>query len=262
MLKRWLQKAQEVADRHLPAEIVEGGRRLAERVLEHTPEAVRATVRPWLEGEEGEAGEAGAGATGAAPGDARREFEEQSRDPKVIVFGYPEESATQRVWALFAAEGIEIRRMNLHQQPDAARQIAGVTGVMVPPYVYIHGRFWGGEGEIVSLQASGDLRAIVDNRLDEVSDEGRRIGKVREEFDEAMTAENIAARLRLGHIVAMEDLDCWLEGDPAGEAAKIFYDGQARPVSDLEAIARDLAGRVERGEIEARWRFEPAVSTH
>ena len=260
MLKRWLQKAQEVADRHLPPEIVEGGRRLAERVLEHTPEAVRATVRPWLEGEA--EGEEGASATGADPGEARREFEEQSRDPKVIVFGYPEESATQRVWALFAAEGIEIRRMNLHQQPDAARQIAGVTGVMVPPYVFIHGRFWGSEGEIVSLQALGDLRAVVENRLEEVSDEGRRIGKVREDFDEAMTAENIAARLRLGHIVAMEDLDCWLEGDPASEGARIFYEGQARPVHDLEAIARDLAGRIYLGEVKARWRFEPAVSTH
>ena len=34
MLKRWLQKAQEIADRHLPEELVEGGRRLRERVLE------------------------------------------------------------------------------------------------------------------------------------------------------------------------------------------------------------------------------------
>lgn len=259
MLKRWLQKAQEAAQRHLSPEFVEGATRLAERVLEHTPEAVKATVRPWIE----EGDEAGEGRR--APESAKeawREVEEQGHDPKVIVFGYPEESATQRVWALFAAEGIDIRRMNLHQQPDAARQIAGVTGVMVPPYVYIHGRFWGSEGEIVSLQALGDLRAVIEGRLGDVSPEGRRIGKIREDFDEAMSAENIAARLRLGHIVAMEDLDCWCEGDPSSADAKVFYEGHVRPIGDLEAIAREIAGRVERGEVEARWLFEPAVSTH
>jgi glutaredoxin-related protein len=256
MLKRWLQKAQEAADRHLPAEVVEGGRRLAERVLERAPEAVRATVQPWLDG----AVEADVEAA-PAPQEVRREFEEESRAPKVIVFGYPEEAATQRVWALFAAEGIEIRRMNLHQQPEAARQIAGLTGVMVPPYVYIHGRFWGGEGEVLSLKEMGDLGAVIENRMEDVSAEGRRIGKVRDEFDEAMTPANIAARLRQGHIIAMEDLDCWCEAEPGG-GLRIFYEGHVHPLSELEAIAAQIAGRVERGEVEARWLFEPAVSTH
>jgi glutaredoxin len=51
------------------------------------------------------------------------------------------------------------RRQNLHQQPREALQIASMTGVMVPPYVYIHGRFWGGEGEMESLLALGELAA-------------------------------------------------------------------------------------------------------
>lgn len=281
MLKRWLQKAQEIADRHLPEELVEGGRRLRERVLEQAPERVRSAVRPWLGGDvepEREAAEhgddaAGGGApaaptsahgedAGAPTGPVRREIDESNTGPKVVVFGYPEDPVTQRVWAIFADAAIDIRRMNLHQQPEAARQIAGLTGVMVAPYVYIRGRFWGSEGEIVSLRATGDLAAIVDGRMDEISDEARRIGNIRREYDDAMTPENIVYRLRAGHIVAMGDLDCWREVDATSGEERVIYEGMPRPGSDLEAIAADIAARVDAGEIEARWLFEPEVAIH
>lgn len=277
MLKRWLQKAQEIADRHLPEELVEGGRRLRERVLEAAPERVRSAARPWLGGDvEREQDDHADDAGGTAPahsaspltGDAdaptgpvRREIDESNTGPKVVVFGYPEDPVTQRVWAIFADAGIDIRRMNLHQQPENARQIAGLTGVMVAPYVYIHGRFWGSEGEIVSLRATGDLAAIVDGRLEELSDEARRIGKIRREFDDAMTADNIVLRLRQGHIVAMGDLDCWREVDASGEE-RVIYQGVPRAGEDLPAIAAEIAAQVEAGEVEARWLFEPEVAIH
>ncbi|MEZ4454447.1 MAG: hypothetical protein R3B09_33655 [Nannocystaceae bacterium] len=276
MLKRWLQKAQEIADRHLPEELVEGGRRLRERVLEAAPERVRNAARPWLGGDvepsteaEVEGGSAPAHAASplvddaeAPSGPVRREIDESNTGPKVVVFGYPEDPVTQRVWALFADAGIDIRRMNLHQQPEAARQIAGLTGVMFPPYVYIRGRFWGSEGEIVSLRATGDLAAVVDGRLEEISDEARRIGKVRQEFDDAMTADNIVVRLRHGHIVAMGDLDCWREVDAASGEERVIYQGVPRPGADLPAIAAEIEAAVEAGEVEARWLFEPEVAIH
>lgn len=128
--------------------------------------------------------------------------------------------------------------------------------------MYIRGRFWGSEGEIVSLRATGDLAHVVAGRMDAISDEARRIGKIQREFDEAMTAENIAARLRLGHIVAMDDLDCWCEVDPASAEERVFYEGSPRPLADLPAIAAEIAARVEAGEVSARWLFEPEVSLH
>src|SRR5690606_17165355 len=117
-----------------------------------------------------------------------------------VVFGYPGDPATDRLAALLTADGVPFRRMNLHDQPQAARQIAAVTGVMAPPYVYIRGRFWGGEGEIEGLRAIGELAQVIAGELDGLSEEARRIGKLREEFDDGLSAENIAFRLRRGHI--------------------------------------------------------------
>ncbi|MCA9660785.1 MAG: hypothetical protein KC486_20755 [Myxococcales bacterium] len=256
MLKRWLEKAQKIADRHLPEEVREGGKRLAERVLERAPERLRDAARPLFADAEG-----AAAAPEPSARDVRREIDEDKTEPGVVVFGYPEDPATQRVWALLDEQGVETRRMDLHQQPAAARQIAGVTGVMVPPYVFIKGRFWGGEGEVVSLIELGDLARVVAGDLAAISDEARRIGKIVEEFDDAMSAENIVKRLRLGHIVAMEDLDCWCEKDPESGALRVIYEGVPRPIGDLEAIAEEIARLVEAEEIEARWLLEPEVST-
>ena len=175
---------------------------------------------------------------------------------RVVLFGYPEDDATNRVAALFTAAGVVFRRQNLHQQPREAQQIASMTGVMVPPYVYIHGRFWGGEGEMESLLALGELQRIIDNRLDELSPEARRIGKLRESFDDVLSVDNILHRLRRGHILSVDGLDCWFE---AGAVPRFFYDGAPRPVDEMPAIAAEIARRGESGDCETRWLFEPSV---
>lgn len=262
MLKDLWRKAQEAAERHLPDSVREGGRKLAEQVLERAPASLQSRARALLQQTEAEAPEAPvepaiAGAESAAPA-AAPEVDEREQG-SVVVFGYPEDAATDRVAALLAAEGVEHRRMNLHQQPQAAKQIAAVTGVMSPPYVYIRGRFWGGEGEIESLRGLGELHAVVAGRLAELSDEARRIGKLREEFDDALSADNILLRLRRGHILSVDDLDCWYETGPDGQA-RFYYEGAPRPVEDMEAVAREIAGRAEAEGLTAQWRFEPAVS--
>ncbi len=255
MFKRLVQKAQKIADRHLPEEVREGGKRIAERVLERAPLRLRNAAETLFADDGSDLQSSPSAAS------VRREIDEDVSEPKVVVFGHPEESATQRVWELLDGQDVPHRRMNLHDQPAAARQIAGLTGVMVPPYVYVRGRYWGGEGEIISLIEVGDLAAVVAGDLDSISAESRRIGKLHEEFDDSMSAANICERLRLGHIVATHDLDCWCEPDPKTGEMRIIYEGGPRPMEDLEAIAEEIAAQVDDGEIEAHWLLEPEIST-
>ena len=261
MLKRWLEKAQEIADRHLPEEVRAEGKRIAERVLEHTPDRLKNAAEALFAEHEGESSGSTGSTVAESSASVRREIDEDKTEPKVVVFGYPEDPTTQRVWDLLDSQGVANRRMDLHEQPTAARQIASLTGVMVPPYVYISGRYWGGEGEIVSLIAMGDLATIIAGDLSSISDDARRIGGLHEVFDDAMTAENIIARLRLGHIVAMEDLDCWCEPNPDTGENRVIYEGTPRSIDEIESVAAEIARLVDEGEIEARWLLEPEVST-
>ena len=237
------------------------GKRIAERVLEHTPDRLKNAAEALFSEEEAPGGRSGGPAGGESAASVRREIDEDKTEPKVVVFGYPEDPTTQRVWELLDGQDIANRRMNLHEQPAAARQIAGLTGVMVPPYVYISGRYWGGEGEIVSLIGMGDLAAIVAGDLSSISADSRRIGGLQEEFDDAMTAENIVVRLQLGHIVSMEDLDCWCEPNADTGESRVIYEGTPRPIAEIETVAEEIARLVDEGEIEARWLLEPEVST-
>lgn len=231
----------------------------------HLPEGVRETSRKLIEQVQERAAALG-GRSEARPEPPVEEAALQDEpldrsDPiVVVVFGYPGDAATDHVTAVFTAEGIPFRRMNLHDQPQAARQIAGVTGVMAPPYVYVRGRFWGGEGEIDGLRALGELHAVVAGDLAGLSEEARRLGKLREEFDDGLTAENIASRLRRGHILTLDDLDCWFEPDAEGGQGRLFYDGAPRPADELEQVAAEIAARNADGDLRAVWRFEPAVS--
>lgn len=243
MLRDLLRKAQSIAEKHLPEGVRETSRRLIEQVQER---AAALSGRPSTQ----------ADGAGAAPQD---EPLDRSDPIAVVVFGYPDDAATDRVAALLTAEGVAFRRMNLHDQPRAAQQIAAVTGVMAPPYVYVRGRFWGGEGEIEGLHALGELHAVVRGELAGLSDEARRLGKLREEFDDGMHAENIIDRLRRGHILSLDDLDCWLEPGPEGQGL-LIYEGAPRSADDLEEVAAEIASRCASGEVQARWRFEPAVS--
>lgn len=230
----------------------------------HLPEGVRETGRKLLEQVQERA--AALGGRHEAPPEPPIEEATLQDEPLdrsdpivVVVFGYPGDAATDRVAAVFTAEGIPFRRMNLHDQPQAARQIAGVTGVMAPPYVYVRGRFWGGEGEVDGLRALGELHTVVAGDLAGLSDEARRIGKLREEFDDALTAENIILRLRRGHILTLDDLDCWFEPGSEGQG-RLFYEGAPRAADELAEVAAEIAARSAAGDLRAVWRFEPAVS--
>ncbi|MGB1015751.1 MAG: glutaredoxin family protein, partial [Nannocystaceae bacterium] len=191
---------------------------------------------------------------------AENSVEELATEVAVVVFGYPEDPDLTEVEALLASQGVEYRAMNLHQQRRAADQIAAVTGVMQSPYVYIHGRFWGGLGEVQSLIGLGELAAVVDNELDKLSQEARRIGKIRDVFDDSLTRENIVARLQQGHILAIDGVDCWYEKGITAASARIYYDGRPRPGDALSEVADEIVARAQANpELVIKWLFEPEV---
>ena len=262
MLKGLLRRAQEAAHKHLPDSVLDGGRRLADSVLEHAPKIVQDTVGPLLRAPADEMAPAD-----AAPIVAPEPTSEPAPEPddsldfrdtqkRVVLFGTPEDDASNRVATMLTAAGITHRRQNLHQQPREAQQIASMTGVMVPPYVYIHGRYWGGEGEMESLLALGELQFVIDNQLDLLSAEARRIGKLRESFDDVLTSDNILLRLERGHILSVDGLDCWFEPGPT---PRFFYDGGPLPVDAMPRVAAEIARRAESPDTTTRWLFEPSV---
>lgn len=259
MLKDLFRRAQDAAQRHLPESVRDTGRRLVDAVLERAPQSVQERVGPLLRADPGpDAPPEPAGSAAVASGEDD-ELDFRDTQKRVVLFGYPEDAATDRVAALFAAEGITFRRQNLHMQPREAMQIASMTGVMVAPYVFIHGRFWGGEGEMESLRALGELSVVIDNRLDTLSPEARRIGKLKESFDDALTVANIDDRLRRGHILRVDDLDCWYEPARAGQPPRFFYDGAPRPVDDIPAVAAEIVRRAEAEGAATLWVVEPGA---
>jgi hypothetical protein len=160
-----------------------------------------------------------------------------------------------------ALEGIEttIREMDLAKEPpQTMRQLANNTGVMVPPWVYINGRYWGAQFELTSLRACGDLELVVANRLDEIGDEAKRIGKVRESWSDEISVENILARWEAGHILCVDDLDAWYEVGKDGKP-RFFYEGGERPVDEMREVAEQIVAAVEAESIEAHWQLEPSV---
>lgn len=157
--------------------------------------------------------------------------------------------------------GVEtiVREMDLGKEPpQTSRQLAELTGVMVAPYVYINGKYWGGRYDIESLAVSGDLDAVVANRLDEIGEEARRIGRIHEAYSDEISVENILARWRLGHILCVDDLDAWFEIDKDG-TARFFYQGGPQPAERMAEIAEEITAAVEAGEYEATWQLEPSV---
>jgi glutaredoxin len=254
MLKGLLRRAQDAAHKHLPESVRDTGRRLADAVLERAPRAVQDAVAPLLRPDDPPPSPPPAAAEDAA---AAEPLDFRDTQKRVVLFGYPEDAATDRIAALLTAEGVTFRRQNLHLQPREAQQIATVTGVMAGPYVFIHGRYWGGEGEMESLRALGELHAVVEHRFDDLSDEARRIGKLRRSFDDALTVANIVHRLEQGHILRVDDLDCWLER-PAGQPARLFYDGAPRGADELPAVAAEIVRRADEGAA-TQWLFEPSV---
>src|SRR5690606_31988525 len=125
-LKGLLRRAQEAAHKHLPETVRDTGRRLADAVLERAPRIVQETVAPLLRGPDEPTAAPDDSSTDASanrsdPSEAALDFRDTQK--RVVLFGYPEDDATNRVAARFAGQGIVFRRQNLHQQPREALQI-------------------------------------------------------------------------------------------------------------------------------------------
>ncbi|MCA9718995.1 MAG: glutaredoxin [Myxococcales bacterium] len=269
MLKELIRRAREVAEKHLPEDVRARGRQLADGVLERVPERVRATVEPYLAEERPDAStehgdrantpnEAGASEPEPAPasggGWAPAAGNVRGDEYRVVVFGAPNDPASQRACALLQEEEIEHRIVDLRLEPRTANQLASVTGNMQYPYIYIDGRHWGSDGDLESLRALGDLAKIMARKLDTISDEGRRVGGLHETFDDSITIENVTERLHKGHILTVDGLDCWLENE------RVFHEGVPRPMSELAEVVREIVARADEDpDLDTQWRFEPAV---
>jgi hypothetical protein len=266
--KRLLQRARSYAEQAVPDDVRAAGRRVVERVRDvvapATPEPVASAPEPEPP------------PRAAAPEPTRVDPEEVLRrvkakaehglkpeDTVVVVYTTADEAdSTREIVRCFEGIDTTVRVMDLDREPpQTKRQLAKLTDVMVPPYVYINGRYWGAQYEIVALLATGDLPAVVAHRLDEIGPEARRIGKIHDSYSDAITTDNILMRLRLGHILCVDDLDAWYEQDKDG-TEHFFYQGGECPVAQMPEVAADIQKRVDAGEIEAQWRLDTLVHVH
>ncbi|MEE9384069.1 MAG: hypothetical protein V3V08_11720 [Nannocystaceae bacterium] len=250
-LKDLARRAKRELKSRLPPQFVDAGRRVGEEVLRRAPPAVRDVLKqyaavPVASVPEVE-GEAISGADTSCPDDAT----------VVIYTTSDERGVATTIRSRLRGYDVFVREVNLASHPHMARQLAQQTQVFVPPYVYIRGRFWGAMDEIESLHLMGELGHVLAGDLDRLSADARRIGKLRDTFSDDMTVENILARLRQGHILCVDDLDCWYEQD--NKEPRFYYQGGPRPVDGMEAVAAHIAKAVAAGEAEASWRFEPEV---
>lgn len=262
-LKNLLERAKKIANDHLPTEVLEVGRRLLDEVAEHAPQPIAEALHRTTPAQ-----------PSAAPQDhAERRAKEalerlrakadhglKPEDRLVVVYATDEEAAAvAEIRAAF--DGIETiyREMDLRKEPpQTMRQLAKLTGVMVPPYVYINGRFWGAQYEMMSLRASDDLEHVVANRLDLITDGARRIGRIHASYSDVISVPNILERWKLGHILCVDDLDSWYEVERDG-TERFYYLGGPRDPSEMPAVAAEITAGVESGAIEAQWMLEPSV---
>lgn len=281
-LKGLVTRARKLAEERLPPDLVDATKRVAQVVLEHAPQ----TVASRINGGSSQAHDAAPSEAAPEPGAAatnrdeplneaerRRAAEvlERLRDKSneglkpedrlVVVYATGEEAAdVEEIKTTFAGIDTTLRHMDLDKEPaQTKRQLAKLTGVMVPPYVYINGRYWGAQYEMETLRASGDLENVVANRLDLIGEEAKRIGKIRESYSDEISMSNILERWKLGHILCVDDLDAWYEQDRDG-TERFYYQGGPRPVDDMQSVAEEIVAAVEAEEYEASWMLDPAVS--
>lgn len=266
MFKDLLNKARKAAREHLPEEVIAAGKKLRDTVVEHAPEPLAEVIDEYVPPEEP--------APAPAPDKRMREDAEnvldrvrskadkglKPEDRLVVVYSTEEEKDDVEA-ILKILEGVDttVREIDLdRERPQVKRQLAELTGVMVPPYVYVNGKYWGARYELESLAGSGDLELVVANRLDEISDEAKRIGKVHDSYSDEISVDNILTRWKLGHILCVDDLDAWYEVDKDG-TERFFYQGGPRDVADMDAVAKEIVEAVEAEEYEALWMLEPSV---
>jgi HAMP domain-containing protein len=241
--------------------LLDKARKLAGDAIAGKPEP------PATQGQRSEAAEAAKAATDREdPEEVLRRIHAKAErglkaEDRVVVVYYTQDELGAVAEIRRAFDGIDttIREMDLAKEPpQTMRQLANITGVMVPPWVYINGRYWGAQFEMTSLRGCGDLELVVANRLDEIGDEARRIGKLRDSWSDEISVENILSRWEAGHILCVDDLDAWYEVGKDGKP-RFFYEGGERAVDEMRTIAQQIVSAVEAEEIEAHWQFEPSV---
>lgn len=249
-LKGLLDRARTLAHDHLPTQVLDAGRRLRDVVVERVGGPDEPVSEPGRDDD-----------TEAVLRRVKAKADRglKPEDRLVVVYATDAEAdAVAEITRCFAGIETTVRVMDLDREPpQTKRQLAALTDVMVPPYVYINGRYWGGQYEIVTLAADGELEHVVANLLDELSPEARRLGKLHDSYSDDITEANIVARWRLGHILCVDDLDAWYED--GREGPRFYYQGGQQPVERMPAIAAEIAAAVAAGTSEAHWMLDPVV---
>lgn len=279
-LKNLIGRARKAAQEHLPPDVLDAGRRLRQQVERRAPAPVAQALQQLIDDDDEGADVADETAAAKTTLDDGRVPESQREavddvlarvkrkaehglkpEDRLFVIYYSQETADDARAIRKLADGVDtvVREIDLGQErPQVATQLAKLTGVMVPPYVYINGKYWGGRYDIESLAATPDLQLVVANRLDEISTEARRIGNVHEAYSDEISVDNLLQRWKLGHILCVDDLDAWYEVDKDG-TPRFFYQGAPHPADEMPEVAAQIVAAVEADEYEASWQLEPSV---
>ena len=263
-LRGLLNKAKTLAEENLPSEVLDASKRLKDTVLEHAPPAVSDAIERIV-ADEDETSPARTDSD-ARQAEALRRVKSKAEhglkpeESLVVVYATGEEQdEVDQIEALFTKIDTVMRVMDLDKEPlQTKSQLAKLTGKMVPPYVYINGRYWGALGEMETLAGVGELENVVANRLDDLHEEARRIGGIHEAYDDDITVDNILDRWKKGHILCVDDLDAWYEVDRDG-TEHFYYQGGPHPVEEMPKVAADIVAAVEAEDYEASWQLEPTV---
>lgn len=274
VFKSLVNRARKAARQHLPPEVVSVGKKLRDTVVERAPAPIAEAVKAYVPEDDEPAPHQAEPPAATAPSAPRREAASdvlqrvktkaskglKPEDRLVVVYATSEQSEdVAAIVEILKTVDTPIREIDLdRERPKVRTQLAELTGVMVPPYVYINGKFWGARYELESLAGRDELELVVANRLDELSEEAKRIGNVRGSYSDEISVENILTRLKLGHILCVDDLDAWYEIEKDG-SERFYYQGGPRPVPDMEAVAKEIVAAVEAEEYEARWQLDPSV---
>ena len=281
-LKNLIGRARKAAQEHLPPDVLDAGRRLRREVERRAPAPVAQALQQLIDDDDDdhddaeavdEAAEAKAKVDGRVPESQREAVDDVlarvktkaahglKPEDRLLVIYWTKDCEDDAKAIRKLANGVEtvVREIDLGQErPQVATQLAKLTGVMVPPYVYINGRYWGGRYDIESLAATEDLALVVANRLDEISAEARRIGNVHETYSDEISVDNLLTRWKLGHILCVDDLDAWYEVDKDG-TERFFYQGAPHSADEMAKVAEEIVAAVEAEEYEAVWQLEPSV---
>lgn len=265
--KDLLLRARRLVKDHLPDRVVDAGERVLGEVVERAPAPIKDLIEGLREGQEHRQGSSAMTETERERKDevlqrvkSKAEHGLKPEDRLVVVYTDDVESdAVQEIRHTLEDIESELRVMDLNKEPPQTRtQLAKLTGVMVPPYVYINGRYWGAQYELITLHEIGELEAVVANRLDELSEQAKKMGNVHEAYSEDLTVENILARWKLGHILCVDDLDAWYEVDKDG-TEHFYYQGGPHPVEQMQDAAEEIIKGVADEAFEAHWQLEPSV---